>query len=149
NTCGKCHKFEGKGSDVGPELDGAARDIEYLLVNVLDPNRVVGAPYLERLVTLKNGRVERGLLAAEDDMAVTLKTENNAQKVIPKKDIEELTVGEKSVMPEGLAGTISVQDFRDLIRYTMAHPFLSDVAIAGPFPPNMTVKIDPTNPLAG
>src|SRR5262249_53099896 len=41
NQCAKCHKFEGRGHDVGPSLDGGARDIEYLLVNVLDPNRVV------------------------------------------------------------------------------------------------------------
>jgi putative heme-binding domain-containing protein len=149
NTCGKCHKFEGKGSDVGPELDGAARDIEYLLVNILDPNRVVGAPYLERLITLKNGRVERGLLAAEDESSITLKTENAAQKVIQRKDIDELTVGEKSVMPEGLAGTISVQDFRDLIRYVMANPFLIDVALAGPFPADRDLKMDPANPLSG
>jgi putative membrane-bound dehydrogenase-like protein len=147
NTCGKCHKFEGKGSDVGPELDGAGRDIEYLLVNILDPNRVVGAPYLERLVTLKNGRVERGLLAAEDETSITLKTENATQKVIAKKDVDELTVGEKSFMPEGLSGTISVQDFRDLIRYVMAHPFLTDVALAGPFPADTTIKIDPEKPL--
>src|SRR5262249_12746895 len=31
NQCAKCHRFEGKGHDVGPNLDGAARDIEYLL----------------------------------------------------------------------------------------------------------------------
>src|SRR6266849_1181746 len=66
NQCAKCHKFEGKGYDVGPDLDGAARDIDYLLVNVLDPNRVVGQPYFTRFVVLKNGRVETGLLAAED-----------------------------------------------------------------------------------
>src|SRR5262249_41385122 len=73
NTCAKCHKFEGKGHDVGPNLDGAGRDIEYLLANVIDPNRVVGAPYFTRLVTLKSGRVESGLLAAEDETTVTLK----------------------------------------------------------------------------
>src|SRR5262249_10154130 len=56
NQCAKCHKFEGRGHEVGPNLDGAARDIEYLLVNVLDPNRVVGQPYFTRFVTLKNGR---------------------------------------------------------------------------------------------
>src|SRR5262249_15914079 len=67
NQCAKCHKFEGKGHDVGPNLDGAARDIEYLLVNILDPNRVVGQPYFTRIVELKSGRVETGLLAAEDD----------------------------------------------------------------------------------
>src|SRR4029079_15092469 len=41
NQCAKCHNFEGRGHNVGPALDVAGRDIEYLLVNVLDPNRVV------------------------------------------------------------------------------------------------------------
>lgn len=132
NQCSKCHKFEGKGHEVGPPLDGAGRDIEYLLVNVLDPNRVVGAPYFLRLVSLKNGRVETGLLAAEDDKTLTLKGENDALKVIEKKDIDELTVQEKSMMPEGLANNMTVQDFRDLVRYVMAHPFLTDVRVAGP-----------------
>ena len=102
----KCHKFDGRGHEVGPALDGAARDIEYLLVNVLDPNRVVGAPYFVRQVVLKNGRIETGLLAAEDERSITLKAENDARKVIQKKDVEELTVQQKSVMPEGLAGAM-------------------------------------------
>jgi putative membrane-bound dehydrogenase-like protein len=135
NTCMKCHKFEGQGHTVGPELDGAGRDIEYLLVNVLDPNRVVGQPYVEHFVALKDGRVERGLIAAEDARSVTLKTENDATKVILKKDIDEISDHGKSIMPEGLAGTMTVQDFRDLIRYVMAHPFLTEVAVAGPFEP--------------
>jgi putative membrane-bound dehydrogenase-like protein len=146
NTCAKCHKFEGKGMDVGPELDGAARDIEYLLVNVLDPNRVVGQPYIERFVTLKNGRVERGLLASEDPQTLTLKTENAQLKVVPKKEIDEISDQGKSIMPEGLAGTMSVQDFRDLVRYVMAHPFLTEVALAGPFAAKGHVALDPTVP---
>ena len=130
NQCAKCHKFEGRGHSVGPELDGAARDIEYLLVNVLDPNRVVGAPYFVRQVVLKSGRIETGLLAAEDEQSITLKAENDARKVIQRKDIDELSVQQKSVMPEGLAGAMTVQDFRDLIRYVMAHPFLTNVEVA-------------------
>src|SRR5206468_12196423 len=99
NQCAKCHRFEGKGHEVGPNLDGAARDIDYLLVNVLDPNRVVGQPYYTRFAALKNGRVETGLLAAEDDLSITLKNENDSLKVIAKKDIEELTVQPRSRMP--------------------------------------------------
>src|SRR5262249_37971107 len=53
-NCSKCHQFEGRGHEVGPNLDGAGRDIEYVLVNVLDPNRVIGAPYFQRFLTLKN-----------------------------------------------------------------------------------------------
>src|SRR5262249_36728579 len=45
NQCAKCHKFDGRGHEVGPNIEGAGRDIEYLLVNVLDPNRVIGTPY--------------------------------------------------------------------------------------------------------
>jgi putative membrane-bound dehydrogenase-like protein len=130
NQCAKCHRFEGEGHDVGPNLDGGARDIDYLLVNILDPNRVVGLPYFTRFVALKNGRVETGLLAAEDAQSITLKTENDAVKVIQRKDIDTLTVQEKSLMPEGLNNNMSSQDFRDLIRYLMANPFLTDVAVA-------------------
>lgn len=133
NQCAKCHKFDGKGYDVGPNLDGAARDIEYLLINVIDPNRVVGQPYYVRSVELKSGRIETGLLHAEDAESVTLKVENNILKVIQKKDIEgKVLVHEKSVMPEGLANNMTVQDFRDLVRYAMAHPFLTEISIAGP-----------------
>jgi len=135
NTCAKCHRFEGKGHDVGPALDGADRGIEYLLINVIDPNRVVGAPYFTRLVTLKNGRVETGLLAAEDETSITLKSENDALKVIAKKDIDEITVSQKSVMPEGLTGGMKAGEFRDLVRFVMVNPFLTDVIVSGPLDP--------------
>jgi putative membrane-bound dehydrogenase-like protein len=147
NQCAKCHKFEGKGYEVGPNLDGAARDIEYLLVNVLDPNRVVGQPYYTRFVTLKNGRIETGLLASEDAQSVTLKSENDALKVIPKKEIDEITVQPKSVMPEGLSNNMTAQDFRDLVRYVMAHPFLTEVAVAGPFSQGAGILVEAANPL--
>ncbi len=130
NQCAKCHKFDGRGSSVGPELDGAGRDIEYLLVNILDPNRVVGAPYFQRVVRLNNGQVYVGLLAAEDKDTVSLKSENDAVRVLLRKDIEKLEVVERSMMPEGLDKTMTVQDFRDLVRYVMASPFLTDVELA-------------------
>jgi hypothetical protein len=90
----------------------------------------VGQPYFTRFVVLKDGRIESGLLAAEDDRSVTLKGENNVLKVLLRKDIEELTVQPKSVMPEGLGTNMSPGDLRDLIRYLVASPFLSEVELA-------------------
>ncbi len=146
NQCAKCHLFDGKGHLVGPNLDGAARDIEYLIVNIIDPNRVVGQPYYIRMVELKNGRIESGLLHAEDEQSITLKVENDVLKVIQKKDIEgKIVIQDKSMMPEGLANNMTVQDFRDLLRYLMAHPFLTNVAIARPEP---GMLIDINQPLA-
>ena len=130
--CAKCHKFDGAGNEVGPQLDGAGRDIEYLLANVLDPNRVVGAPYFVRTATLLDGQVIQGVLAAEDDQTVTLKVENAVLKKIARKDLDgPVKVAEKSMMPEGLAAGMTEQDFRDLVRYVMASPFLTDVMVDG------------------
>ncbi len=131
-NCAKCHKFEGKGAEVGPPLEGAARDIEYILVNVLDPNRVIGAPYFLRTARLLDDTVFSGVLAEEDDKTITLKLENAVLKKITKADLAEpVRVAEKSLMPEGLGYNMTAQDFRDLVRYLMANPFLTDVTVNG------------------
>src|SRR5262249_37426993 len=82
---------------------------------------------------LKNGRIEEGLLAAEDQQTITLKGENDALKVVPRSDVAEVEVIEKSMMPEGLGNAMTVQDFRDLVRYLTAHPYLTEWQTAGPF----------------
>jgi putative membrane-bound dehydrogenase-like protein len=130
--CSKCHKFEGKGNEVGPQLDGAGRDIEYLLGNVLDPNRVIGAPYFVRQINLLDGQSLQGLLTEEDANFLTIKVENAVLKKIAKKDLDgPVKVLEKSMMPEGLGYNLTAENFRDLIRYTMAHPFLTEVSLDG------------------
>jgi hypothetical protein len=85
-------------------------------------------------VALKSGRIEEGLLASEDPQTITLKGENDALRTIAKKDVEAVEVVERSMMPEGLANAMTVQDFRDLVRYLMAHPFLTQVTISTPTP---------------
>jgi putative membrane-bound dehydrogenase-like protein len=131
-ACAKCHKFDGKGAEVGPPLEGGGRDIEYLLVNVLDPNRVIGAPYFLRTARLLDETVFQGILAEEDDQFVTLKIENGVLKKIKKADLAEpVRVAEKSLMPEGLGYSMTAQDFRDLVRYVMANPFITDVTVNG------------------
>jgi putative membrane-bound dehydrogenase-like protein len=132
NNCGKCHKFDGKGAEVGPALEGAGRDIEYILGNVLDPNRVIGAPYFLRTAVLTDETVVQGVLAEEDDTSITLKLENAVLRKIKKADLAgPVRVAEKSLMPEGLGYNMTAQDFRDLTRYLMANPFVASVSVNG------------------
>jgi putative heme-binding domain-containing protein len=132
NQCAKCHKFDGKGVEVGPQLDGAGRDIEYLLANILDPNRVIGAPYFLRTANTLDGQAIQGVLAEEDDQFLTLKVENAQLKKIKKTDLDgPVKVQEKSVMPEGISYGMTEQNFRDLVRYVMKDPFLTDVTVGG------------------
>ncbi|MBN9118629.1 MAG: HEAT repeat domain-containing protein [Planctomycetes bacterium] len=132
NNCAKCHKFEGTGAEVGPPLEGAGRDIEYILGNVLDPNRVIGAPYFLRTARLLDDTIFQGVLAEEDDTSITLKLENAVLKKIKKTDLAEpVRIAEKSLMPEGLGYNMTPQDFRDLVRYLMANPFVTDATVNG------------------
>jgi putative membrane-bound dehydrogenase-like protein len=132
--CMVCHTLRGKGHAVGPDLTGAnRRDVEYLLVNILDPNRVVGRDYYSATVLDKQGRPFRGLLVEDTPQRVVLKGENAKETVIPRGDVDELTVEEKSLMPEGLPDTMTETQFRDLIAFVMEDPFLTAGLIAGPF----------------
>jgi hypothetical protein len=72
------------------------------------------------------------VLAEEDDQSITLKIENAVLKRIKKSDLNgPILVAEKSLMPEGLGYNMTPQDFRDLVRYLMAHPFVTHVRVNG------------------
>ena len=129
--CAKCHNFAGEGQDVGPKLDGAARDIDYILANVIDPNRVVGAPYFQRIVNTIDGLVLQGLLVEETDNDLTLKVENAVLEKVDKADLDgPVKVLDKSMMPEGLTQGMSEQNLRDLVRYLMIHPYITKLTTA-------------------
>ena len=143
-NCMVCHKLFGKGHEVGPDLTGAnRRDLDYLLVNILDPNRVVGRDYYSALVFDKSGRVHTGLLAEDTPQRVVLKGENAKLTVIPRSEIEEFKLEEKSLMPEGLPEKMSEKEFRDLIAYLQEDPFLLQGQVAGPF----KMGLDSTSPI--
>jgi putative heme-binding domain-containing protein len=133
-NCMVCHKLRGEGHEVGPDLTGAnRRDIEYLLVNIIDPNRVVGRDYYTATVVDKSGRSLSGLLAEDTPEKIVLKGENAKLTVIPRADIEAFQVEERSLMPEGLPDKMSEKDFRDLICYLMEDQYLTRGLITGPY----------------
>jgi putative membrane-bound dehydrogenase-like protein len=133
-NCMVCHKLRGQGHEVGPDLTGAnRRDIEYLLINIIDPNRVVGRDYYTATVVDKSGRTLSGLLAEDTPQRVVLKGENAKLTVIPRNEIEAFQVDERSLMPEGLPEKMSEKDFRDLIAYLIEDPYLTRGLITGPY----------------
>jgi putative membrane-bound dehydrogenase-like protein len=119
-TCMQCHTLFGAGGKVGPEITGANRsDIDYLLVNIMDPSAVVGKDYMATLFRTKGGRVITGIVKHEDGNSVTVATENDTI-LLPRGDIEARKQSDLSMMPEGLLQNLSAQDQRDLIAYLMS-----------------------------
>ncbi|MCS6976625.1 MAG: c-type cytochrome [Gemmatales bacterium] len=121
-NCQQCHKFDGRGHEVGPNLDGAERSLDYILVNVLDPNRVIGLPYYRKTVLTTSGKLVTGLLHSEEPDRIVLKVENGVLESIPRSEIDMEKTEPKSLMPEGLDKNMTPEDFRDLVQYLLRKP---------------------------
>jgi putative heme-binding domain-containing protein len=117
--CMQCHTIYGKGGEVGPDITGVGRDnLDLILSNVLDPNLVVGKPYYQWIVKLKNGTSANGLLAEENDKQIVLK--DGTQKItISRADIDRMKETTLSMMPEGLEATMTEQEFIDLVGFLL------------------------------
>lgn len=116
-VCMQCHTLFGAGGKVGPELTGSNRaDLDYLLVNIMDPSAVVGKDYMATLFRTKGGRVITGIVKQEDPNAVTVATENDTL-VLSVQDIEARKPSDISMMPEGLLQNLTPGQRQDLLSY--------------------------------
>jgi putative heme-binding domain-containing protein len=116
-TCSVCHTLYGEGGHVGPDLTGSGRaDIDYLMMNVVDPSAVVGKDYQVWMIRTKKKRLISGIITREDDQTLTVVSENETI-TLQKSDIDRMKQSEVSMMPEGLLQGLPHQDLIDLIAY--------------------------------
>ncbi|HEY2250887.1 MAG TPA: HEAT repeat domain-containing protein, partial [Planctomycetaceae bacterium] len=117
-TCAACHALDRTGYAVGPDLAAVANKTpQYLLQEILDPNRNVDSRYVSYIAVTKQGRTLTGLLSAESTGSITLKGQEGKQEVILRSDIEELASSTMSLMPVGLEKDLSKQNLADVIAY--------------------------------
>ena len=120
-VCGQCHKLYGEGGALGPDLTGSGRhDINYLIENIVDPSAVVDAAYYLNSITLKDGRVLSGIVGAQSERTLTLRSVGQ-ETVIDKQDIAKRDTMPISLMPEGLLQAFTPEQQRDLLAYLMGN----------------------------
>lgn len=116
--CSTCHKQNGVGFEVGPNLASLTnRTPESLFAAILDPSAAVEAKYLNFVAVTTSGRSVIGLLSTETGSSLTLVAAEAKTESILRNDIEELRSTGKSLMPEGLEKDLSHQDLADVIEY--------------------------------
>lgn len=117
-TCASCHLLYGDGAKIGPDLTGSNRaNLDYILLNSVDPSYDVPAGYKMVSIVTVEGRVLNGVIAEEDGTRVVLKTVEQPRVVILKEDIEVRKISDKSMMPEGQLDKMKPQEVADLIKY--------------------------------
>jgi putative heme-binding domain-containing protein len=120
-TCASCHELAGKGSRVGPQLDGiGARGTDRLIEDILDPNRNVDLPFRATSLALSSGQVLSGLLLREEGQILVVADAQGKEQRIAKDTVEERSVTPLSPMPANIADQLTEAEFYDLIAYLLA-----------------------------
>jgi putative membrane-bound dehydrogenase-like protein len=117
-SCGACHRLYGEGGTIGPDITGSNRgNLEYLLLNVLEPSAEVQDAYKMVVITTRDGRMYSGNVVNETDRQVTLNVVGSEAVVISKAEIQSREVTAVSMMPPGLFDALEDQEVIDLVAY--------------------------------
>ena len=122
-SCAKCHRLNGEGGAIGPDLSTVVR--KYSLVDlvdaILDPNKVISDQYQSHLVLTSGGLTVTGrAIEIGDQIHVYTDDADAPPKVIERADIEEMSVSKISQMPSNLIDTLNPEELKDLVAYLMS-----------------------------
>jgi putative heme-binding domain-containing protein len=116
--CAACHRLNGEGGSVGPELTHANRaDRDFLLVSLVDPSAVIRKEYLSYTAETRDGRLVTGVVTAQTAATVTLTNAKAEPTTLKRDEIASLRESAVSLMPEGLLTALKPQELRDLFGY--------------------------------
>lgn len=116
--CSACHRADGFGQQVAPELASVKNKSDAdLLVAILDPNREAQPNFNVYTVITDQGRIYNGIIATESAGSVTLKRAEGKQDVILRSKIDQMISTGLSLMPVGLEKDLKRQDIADVIAF--------------------------------
>lgn len=122
--CLNCHRVQGKGSRVGPDLSdiGSLRPAAALERSILEPNAVVLPQHRYVQATTRNGVAISGRRLNEDTLTVQLIDSKEQLVSHSRADLREYVVLKTSPMPS-YQGKLTPQELTDLVGYLASLKF--------------------------
>ena len=120
--CIACHAVDQKAVQKGPYLgsSGSKFTKDYLIESILEPNAVVAQGFQTELITMKDQSVHMGFVTREEDGIVDVRNIAGIVTQLKGDEIEKRAHQPQSMMPAGLAATLTLQEFNDLIAYLVS-----------------------------
>ena len=117
--CSACHTVNGKGTAFGPELSeiGAKLAKDAIYKSIITPDAGISFGYEGYLFKLKNGKQLLGYIASETPTEVGIKVVGGTVEKINANDIISRKAYDHSLMPMGLATSISQDQLVNLVEY--------------------------------
>jgi putative membrane-bound dehydrogenase-like protein len=120
-TCSKCHRIDGRGQDVGPDLSNIGRtDRRHILESILQPSANVAPHYVAWHLEFADGKVKSGMLVHTNLDDYTYLDAKGERFRVRTSDLVEQRPTAVSIMPEGLVDRLTDQEVRDLLAYLQA-----------------------------
>ncbi len=118
-NCIRCHRINGQGGLVGPELTGIGtkQNRAYIIESVLYPSKVILDGYQQVFFYMTDDEDYAGIVHSETADEVTLIDSLGKTNVLEKSKIKSRKISKISLMPEGLQTVLSLEDFSDLITF--------------------------------
>ncbi len=117
-NCSQCHRFQGEGTAVGPDLDALTdRSGLSLLEAILNPSSAIEEAYRTHTLTLIDGMELTVLIQKESDHEMIVTTTTGETVAYAKAQIQSMVPESRSLMPDGWGEAFSDQNIADLIGY--------------------------------
>lgn len=119
--CFRCHRVEGRGASVGPDLSLVGRtERHWVLESILQPSSVVAPHYQTWVIQTTGGRLLTGMLVNTKLDESEYLNEKGVRFKVQAGEVDEVTPSRSSIMPDGLLDGLTDQEVRDLIAYLMS-----------------------------
>lgn len=122
-ACVACHRFDGIGGGVGPDLTTirnkfSTRD---LLESIIEPSKIISDQYGASTVTMHDGKSATGLVVERGDLVEIYTSDPAAPPTVANhSDIASIKRVPFSQMPPGLINTLSEDELRDILAFLLS-----------------------------
>jgi putative membrane-bound dehydrogenase-like protein len=121
DRCSQCHRADGAGTAVGPDLvtvKNAGR--EKLLVAILDPSREVAPQFSRWSAEESDGENHTGIVVSETPTMVSLRSGGGQEVTLRRENLATFRNEDSSLMPDDLQAGLEPKDLADLLRFIEA-----------------------------
>ncbi|MBC7815400.1 MAG: c-type cytochrome, partial [Planctomycetaceae bacterium] len=118
-NCNKCHTVKPDEPIRGPYLPNVAKTYkrEQLTESILLPGKTIAQGFVTNVFVMNDGKSISGFVINEADDAVTIRNNEGNELKLRVEDIEERAKQTISMMPDGLAKDLTVEDLAALVAY--------------------------------
>ena len=118
-ACITCHRLEGVGGNVGPDLTRVwdTLSLEKVMESMLDPSKEIKEGYQSFVATTKAGLTFSGLKVAQTAKELILKDATGKEVRIAAADLDAVTPSKTSLMPDDVVRHLGFNEFIDLVAF--------------------------------